>query len=148
RHAHVHQDHMREQPLCQLGRFGTVGCLGDDVDVFFGVQDHAEAVAHERLVVAEQHADRHWLVDANGSRAATRNPPVAIGSASTCPPKAAARSCIPIRPWPPAPLPDAQPVPSSTISTPRASTSKRIVTVACCASAWRMVLVSASCTIR
>ena len=36
---------------------GAVACLADDVDVGFGAEDEAEAVADERLVVGEQDGD-------------------------------------------------------------------------------------------
>ena len=48
------------QPARELDRLGAVGGLADDVEVVLGVEDHAEAGAHERLVVGDQHA-RHAL---------------------------------------------------------------------------------------
>src|SRR5262249_4842751 len=98
RHTDVHQDDVREQPLRQLDRLAAVAGLADDLDVVLGAEDHAEAVAHERLVVAEENADDHRSVAANGSRAATRKPPSGTGSVSTLPPSAAARSRMPISP--------------------------------------------------
>ena len=48
----------------------VVGEAGDGVDVLFGGEDHAEAVTHERLVVANKHPCRHC--EESGSRAVTR----------------------------------------------------------------------------
>ena len=58
RHAHVHEDDVGVQGpgLGQGG--GAVGGLADDGDVLLGLQHHAEAHAHERLVVGEHDADR------------------------------------------------------------------------------------------
>ena len=47
----------------------------DDLDVGLAVEDHAEARAHQRLVVDDQHADRHSPALALGSRASTAKPP-------------------------------------------------------------------------
>ena len=58
RHAHVHEDDVGVQGpgLGQGG--GPVGGLADDSDVLLGLQHHAEAHAHERLVVGKHDADR------------------------------------------------------------------------------------------
>src|SRR5262249_27333417 len=117
RHPDVHQHDVRQYALREVDRLGSVAGFTDDVDVRVSVEDHAEAVADERLVVAEQDADRHSGTDATGSRATTRKPPESIRSAWTVPPKAAARSRIPIRPRPLAPLLAACAFPSSTTST-------------------------------
>jgi len=48
----------------------AVGCLADDFDVLLSVEDHAKAVADERLVVGDQDADH--VPAADGRRARTR----------------------------------------------------------------------------
>ena len=52
-----------KQTLAQLDRFRSVGGFVDDLDLFLGVENHPEAVADERLIVAEQDADRHCRTD-------------------------------------------------------------------------------------
>jgi hypothetical protein len=49
------------------------------VDVLLGVEDHAEAGAHERLVVGDEHADH------SGILAVTSKPPPATGPARSDP---------------------------------------------------------------
>ena len=48
-------------------RLEPVGGLADDLDVLLGLEDHAEARPHERLVVDDQDAQAHSAV--TGSRA-------------------------------------------------------------------------------
>ena len=59
----------------------SVGGLADDLDVGLGVEDDAEAGAHERLVVGDQDADHHGAVSRSGRRARTR---VAAARARAC----------------------------------------------------------------
>jgi hypothetical protein len=61
RHADVHQDHVRLQPLRLRHGIGPVRGLSGDVDVLLGVEDHAEAGADERLVVHDEDAEAHEL---------------------------------------------------------------------------------------
>ena len=56
-HADVHQDDVGPQRAHLVDRLAAVRGLADDLDVGLGVEDHAEAGAHERLVVDEQDAD-------------------------------------------------------------------------------------------
>ena len=69
RHPDVHQDHVRSQTLRLCDRVGAVRGLAGDVDVLLGVEDHAEARAHERLVVDDEDAQAH---DVSGSLARSR----------------------------------------------------------------------------
>src|SRR5262249_527052 len=92
RHANAHQHDMRQQALGQPDRVAAFSGFPDDLDVVFGIQDHAKAVTDERLVVAEKDAGRHRSREATGSRAATRKPPTGARPVSTSPPNAAARS--------------------------------------------------------
>ena len=67
----------------------AVGGLADDLEVVLGVEDHAEAGAHERLVVGDQQPDAHATLNsraADGSAARTRQPPPSAGPASSSPP--------------------------------------------------------------
>jgi hypothetical protein len=57
-HADIHQDHIRAQRQGRADGLFAVAGLPDHGHVGLGVQDHAEAVAHERLVVDDEHADR------------------------------------------------------------------------------------------
>jgi hypothetical protein len=57
RHAHVHQHHVGVQFGCQGNGFGAVGRLAHHAEVVAGVDHHAEAGAHQGLVVGDQHAD-------------------------------------------------------------------------------------------
>ncbi len=68
-----------------------------------GLEDHAEALAQQRLVVGQHDADRHGAAGALQSRsvAATSQPPAARGPATSVPPNAVARSVIPATPCPP-----------------------------------------------
>ena len=58
--------------------------LADDLHLGLGVEDHAEAGAHERLVVDEQDADH--VRDSIGSTARRTKPPPSRGPASSVPP--------------------------------------------------------------
>ena len=59
RHADVHQHDVGLQLRAPRSTASSaVGGLADHVDVVLGVEDHAEAGAHERLVVGDQHAHR------------------------------------------------------------------------------------------
>ena len=77
-HADVHQHDVGLQRAAPASTASSaVGGLADDVEVVLGVEDHAEAGAHQRLVVGDQHADGscglHRLVSAtSGSRRADR----------------------------------------------------------------------------
>ena len=66
-----------------------VGGLAHDLEVVLGVEDHAEAGAHERLVVGDQQSDAHATLSslaAIGRVARTRQPPPSAGPASSSPP--------------------------------------------------------------
>ena len=58
-HADVHQDDGRVEARRLVDRLEPVARLGDDVDVLFAREQHAEAGADHRLVVGDEHADRH-----------------------------------------------------------------------------------------
>ena len=62
RHPHVHQHHVRQQPVRRLERGGAVRRLADDLDALVAREDPAQADAHEVVVVDEQDADRLQFV--------------------------------------------------------------------------------------
>jgi hypothetical protein len=70
-HADVHQHDVGALALGQRDGLGAVAGLADDLHVLLGVEDHAEAAAHERLVVGDHHARAHGLAS-KGRRACTR----------------------------------------------------------------------------
>jgi hypothetical protein len=91
--------------LAQLDAGPAVVGVADHVDVGLGVEDHREAVAHQRLVVNDGDPDRHGVpassrpptgcpvagpsvasLDTIGSTAHTPKPPPARGPAEKVPP--------------------------------------------------------------
>src|SRR4051794_4233308 len=140
RHANVHQDHIGIGLSSKAHRFFPVGCLANHGDVVLRVEQCTKAGADESLIVGDDDRDHGCL----GRWAATRNPPPGRGPAVTDPPKAIARSRIPTMPFPPFGEP---PTPSSSTSivTPSSYSTR---TDTSCAWAWRVMLVSASCTMR
>ena len=55
----------------QLDRLQAGGRLADHLEVGGGVDQHPEAAAHQRLVVGEQHPDRHGVTALAAPRAGT-----------------------------------------------------------------------------
>ena len=49
-------------------RLDAVARLADDLDVLLGLEDHAEAGAHERLVVDDEDANAHSAVTGRRAR--------------------------------------------------------------------------------
>src|ERR1700722_10403502 len=90
----VPHDHVGPQPLGERYRLGT-GCrLADHLDVRLGGQHAAQALADDRVVVGQQHADGGHA----GTVALTWVPaPGALRTASL-PPASATRVRIPRRP--------------------------------------------------
>ena len=70
RHPHVHEDDVRREHPGRLDGLRAVARLADHLEIGLGVQDQAEAGAHELLVVGEQEADAHGL-PRSGRRART-----------------------------------------------------------------------------
>ena len=102
-HAHVHEHDVGPVELDEADGVGPVGRLADDLHVLLGLQDHAEALPQERLIVRQHQPDRHAGAGALQSRraASTSQPPAARGPARSVPRRHGARSAIPARPWPP-----------------------------------------------
>ena len=53
----------------------AVARLGDDLDVLLAGEQHAEAGAHHRLVVGDEHANRHGRSPPTGRRVLSTKPP-------------------------------------------------------------------------
>ena len=75
-HADVHDDDVRLQLTSEPDGVGSVGGFADDLDVVLELEDEAEALADERLVVGEQDAVIGWLPSAVAVRGGrSRRPP-------------------------------------------------------------------------
>ena len=72
-HLDVHQHDVGPPPACEVHRVEAVDRLADHLDVRLRLEDRAEARAHERLVVGDQHGDRH-RGDATGRRRPRHHP--------------------------------------------------------------------------
>ena len=59
RHAHVHQDDVGAVELDEADGVGAVGRLAHDLDAVLGLEDHAEPLAQQGLVVGQDDADGH-----------------------------------------------------------------------------------------
>ena len=78
-HADVHQDDGRLEAGGLLDRLEAVARLGDDLDVLLAGEQHPKSGAHHRLVVGDEHANRHGRPPPIGSRVLrTKPPPVAV----------------------------------------------------------------------
>src|SRR3989441_13127914 len=53
----VHHHHVGLETLAELDRAATVAGLADDLDLLVGVEDAAQPLTDERVVVDQQHAD-------------------------------------------------------------------------------------------
>ncbi len=114
RHPHVHQHDVAAQLPRLRDGLDAVARFADDVEPGIGSKDHPKARADEVPVVGEEHPD-HRIRSHSGKLARTTYPPPLRGPASILPPKTAARSRIPSRPWP-LPSPFWLPTPSSATS--------------------------------
>jgi len=115
-HADVHEHDVRPGLADEGDGLVAVGGLADDLDVVPGVEDHPEAHPYQRLVIDDHHPDGHGTLSlatsaattvsaatavsagSSGRSAWTRNPPWAVGAASSVPPSTVARSCMPMIP--------------------------------------------------
>src|SRR5262249_39301082 len=89
---------------CEMDDLIAALRFGDDIDVSLETQQRRERSAYHRLILRKQHANHPGTPapEFSGTSTMRRNPPPGIGPASTWPPSAAARSCKPVRPHPPA----------------------------------------------
>ena len=74
-HADVHQDDVRMEAVGLLYCLQPVAGLGHDVDVLLAREQHAKAGADHRLVVGDEHTDRHGPSPATGRRVLSTKPP-------------------------------------------------------------------------
>ncbi len=74
-HADVHQHDRRVEARGLLDGFDAVAGFGDDVDVGLAGEQQAEAGADHRLVVGDEHADRHAPYPRSGRLVVSRKPP-------------------------------------------------------------------------
>ena len=75
RHADVHQDDGRVEAGGLVDRLEPVARFGDDFDVVFVGEEHAEAGADHRLVVGDEDADAHRPCPSSGRRVLRTKPP-------------------------------------------------------------------------
>ena len=94
RHADVHQDDVGALFADEVDRLLAVRRLARDLHVGLRLHDHAEACAHQRLVVGDDDADQLL----RGSLARTVKPPSDDDPVFISPPKSSTLSCMPIRP--------------------------------------------------
>src|SRR5579862_292963 len=146
-HADVHQDDVRVQSA-RLGQcLASVPGLARHAEIWFGFQQHPQALADQVLVVGDQDADH--VGSPIGRRAVTVNPPPGRGSARSSPPNTATRSRMPASPWPPVSAGGTGfPGPSSVTSMVTALSAQPTVTSARAGPACLSTLVSASWTMR
>ena len=69
-----------------VDRLEPVARLGHDLDVLLAGEQHAEAGAHHRLVVGDEHADAHGRVRSSGRRVLSTKPPPVAAPAVISPP--------------------------------------------------------------
>src|SRR5690606_32373270 len=140
--------HVGQQRPRLLLRGVAVARLPHDRDVRLGLEDQAETGAQQRLVVHQQHPDRHDP-SFNGNLARTSKPPPDFGPTLRIPPQSATRSLTPTTPGPASSGSAAPPRPSSTTRTSSSHHRCRTVTTALAPGpACRKLLVSASWTMR
>ena len=117
RHADVDQRDVGPQLAAQRHGVDAVGGLADHLEAGLGLQDHPQPGPDERLVVGQQHPDRHTAAGSGagtGSSARTRQPgPSSRGPAVTRPSNRATRSRMPTSPCPAGARPAGAAAPSS-----------------------------------
>ena len=96
RHHEVEQDHVGVGARGGVDRGLAVAGLGDDLDVVLEVEERAQALAHDGVVVGEQDADHA------GTSSRTVVPAPSVESTVSVPPSSVARSSIDVSPsrWP------------------------------------------------
>ena len=101
-HPDVHEDHVGLASRASASACSPFVGLADDLEVVGGLEEHAEARAHERLVVDDEHARRHrtLLVSGQHGTAPGSRAHRPAGRPRTAPPSASTRSRMPRMPWP------------------------------------------------
>src|SRR3954454_24391254 len=100
-HLDVHEQDTGLKLTAEGDCLAAIGCFPDNLEVLFGLEDHPEACAHERLVVDEEDLGRHRAAPFNGNVACTTKPSSGVPPTRRCPPCSPTRSRIPTSPWPP-----------------------------------------------
>jgi hypothetical protein len=72
-------------PDGEIDRLGAVVRIGDHLHVRLPVDDHANAGSHQRLVVGDQHPDRHDVRGSTGGAAAPGDTATSAASTSVAP---------------------------------------------------------------
>ena len=99
-HPQIHQHDVRTRLRDQLARLRAVGGLADHLDVGKQPEHGHESVAHDRLIIGNEHPDRigiaHSSTSASTTKSSLRTPVFsrALGSSAN-------RSAMPSRPLPP-----------------------------------------------
>ena len=60
RHADIHQNNIRQQPLGELHRFPTIGGGPDDLQLRFVAEHDLQALSDQLLIFGDHHPN-HWL---------------------------------------------------------------------------------------
>jgi hypothetical protein len=143
RHDDVEQDHVRLVQTRAADRVVARCRLVLDLDVVLGLEQRAEARAHDAVVVDDEHADGH----SDGTSATIVVPAPRRDSISTRPRAAPTRSRIPSKPIPSPLRLGSKPTPSSsTITADRPAPLEHDADVS--PAACLTMFVSDSCTIR
>src|SRR4029079_5520578 len=157
-HPEVHEDDVRPEPLGGGHRLAAIGRLADDLELRVAVEDAAEAVADDRVIVDDEQADRwHWRgqgawTPIAGTRADTAVPPPRSDSIASVPATRLIRWRIAVNPNPSLdrarPSETSNPTPSSRTSRVTTSPMNDSVTPTLVAFAWRATFCSASWAVR
>lgn len=86
RHADIHHDDVGVKTRRLVDRLQPVAGFSDDVDVLLAREEHAEAGPNHRLVVGDEHPDRHGRSLLTGRRAQRMKPPPTAVPAVISPP--------------------------------------------------------------
>src|SRR5690606_14136837 len=146
RHHQVDEDDVRRECASPRQGLDTAPRLPDHLEVGYALEQGADPLAHDRVIVHQQHAQRR-VVHARGPRgtvAWTSVPVPGTELTSRAPPSAASRSLIEASPRPrPRRAPGVNPMPSSL--TRRSTAPGCTVTRSCTsrARAWRSALATA-----
>src|SRR5262249_28535508 len=96
-HGKVHHDDVRMELAHFSNCLEAVGCAANHLNIPFGLEQHAQAVANNRVIVDEENRDRH-IYKLTWTR--MRVPRPAADSTRSAPPADSARSFMIIKPQP------------------------------------------------
>src|SRR5918992_4998388 len=134
---------------CQLDCLRAVVSLGDDLEVWLGLQHHPQATPHDGVVVGEQDPGLEWRGHEGTSAGSLRltSVPGSSSRIEILPPTSSARSRMPCRP-PPRLARWSSPTPLSATRRVRNPSARLSSTTTSAASACLSTFVSASCATR